>query len=61
MSNDIRFIAGNILGTIVVIYAAFMMIDTFCKTTPDFCGYGWSMFIALLAGVVFYFKYVVFR
>ena len=51
----------TVITTIVVVYVAFILIQSLSQDTPGFSQYGWVVFGALVAGVVFFFKYILFR
>ena len=54
--NDI----ADILVIIVIVYVAFVITQNFCEMSPEYCIHGWGIFLALVAGVAFYFKHKLF-
>jgi len=50
--EDIRKIASFILGGILIIFVAFQFISEFSKMNPEFSGYGWYIFSALVTAFV---------
>ncbi len=58
---DVGEIFGTVVGVLVIIYVAFVLITQFSKMDPNFAPYGWGIFLALIAGVVLFFKYGLFK
>jgi ABC-type branched-subunit amino acid transport system permease subunit len=58
---DISEIFGTVIGTILMVYLAFIIINQLAQTTPEFAYYGWMLFGALIIGVVAFFKYGLFN
>jgi hypothetical protein len=58
---DIREIFATVIGTILMVYIAFIVISQLSQVTPQFAYYGWLIFGALIVGVIVFFKYKLFQ
>lgn len=52
---------ATVIGIIIIIYVAFVMISQLVQATPTFAIYGWTIFGALIVGIVLFFKYGLFK
>lgn len=58
---DIGEIFATVVGTILMIYVAFIIISQLSQQTPEFAYYGWLLFFALITGVILFFRYGLFQ
>jgi hypothetical protein len=54
--NIISFIKGAFAG-VVGDYVLFVMIDSFSKTTTEWGTYGWGLFVAYNAAILFWLRH----
>ena len=54
---NIGEIFASIIGVLVVVYVGYLLITSFCQTTPSFCNIGFTLLGALVIGAVLFLKY----
>jgi len=55
-----RVIIASIVAVFFGVYIAFEIVRNFCIATPEFCTYGWTLFVALIIGAATFLKYRLF-
>jgi hypothetical protein len=60
MNKKGNFNLSNLFIIIFGVYFIYLLISEFTKITPSFGVYGWTIFGALMFGLVFYLKYKLF-
>lgn len=56
----VKEVVGTALTLLILVYIAFIMTQQFCEMTPSYCSVGWSVFGALLIGVIAFLKFGLF-
>lgn len=49
-------IFGLVIALFFLVYIAFLLTQNFCQQTPSYCSVGWTVFGALVIGVVAFLK-----